>query len=414
MKADIVDVLIVGAGAAGMMCAIEAGRRGRSVRVLDHAPAPGEKIRISGGGRCNFTNLGTGPGNFLGENPRFATSALRRFSQHDFIKRVDRAGIAWHEKTLGQLFCDDSAKQIIRMLTDDMREAGAQLSLGVSVERVGRAGDGFEAALSDGSVVRAQSLVLATGGKSIPKMGATGWAYDTARAFGLRVTETRPALVPLTFEAGLLERLKPLAGVSVEAVVSHRPDPASVNPKGGRPNKETRFAEGLLFTHRGLSGPSILQISSYWREGEAISVAMAPGVDVFARLKAMKAGNGRQAAHTALGQIVPKRLAEVLVEQEQALGTPMGNLADLSDRALRRLDEAVNGWSVKPVGSEGYRTAEVTLGGVATDALDQQTMAARSVPGLYVIGEAADVTGWLGGYNFQWAWSSGWAAGQVC
>ncbi len=399
MKSDITDVLIVGAGAAGMMCAIEAGRRGRSVRIVDHARAPGEKIRISGGGRCNFTNLGTGPGNFLGENPRFATSALRRFTQHDFIKRVDQAGIAWHEKTLGQLFCDDSAKQIIRMLTDDMREAGAVLSLGVAVDRVGREGEVFEAALSDGTVVRARSLVLATGGKSIPKMGASGWAYDTARAFGLRVTETRPALVPLTFEAGLLERLKPLAGVSVEAVVSHG---------------KTRFAEGLLFTHRGLSGPSVLQISSYWREGEAISVAMAPGTDVFARLKAMKAENGRQAPHTALGHLVPKRLAEVLVEQEAAQGTPMGNLADLSDKTLRRLDQAVNGWSVKPVGSEGYRTAEVTLGGVATDRLDQQTLAAKSVPGLYVIGEAVDVTGWLGGYNFQWAWSSGWAAGQVC
>ena len=392
---ETVDVLIVGAGAAGMMCAVEAGRRGRSVRLLDHARAPGEKIRISGGGRCNFTNLGTGPANFLGENPRFATSALKRFSQHDFVKRVDRAGIGWHEKTLGQLFCDDSAKQIIRMLTDDLRAAGARLSLGVSVERVARAGEGFEAALSDGSTVRCASLVLATGGKSIPKMGATGWAYDTARAFGLRVTETRPALVPLTFEAGLLEQWKALAGVSVEAVVSHG---------------KTRFAEGLLFTHRGLSGPSILQISSYWREGEAIAVAMAPGVDVFARLKAMKAENGRQAAHTALGQIVPKRLAEVLVEQEQA----QGNLADLSDKALRRLDQAVNGWSVKPVGSEGYRTAEVTLGGVATDQLDQQTLQAKAVPGLYVIGEAVDVTGWLGGYNFQWAWSSGWAAGQAC
>jgi len=395
MKPEHVDVLIVGAGAAGMMCAVEAGRRGRSVRLLDHARAPGEKIRISGGGRCNFTNLGTGPGNFLGENPRFATSALKRFTQHDFIKRVDKAGIAWHEKTLGQLFCDDSAKQIIRMLTDDLRAAGATLSLGVSVERVAPAGDGFEAALSDGSTVRCASLVLATGGKSIPKMGATGWAYDTARAFGLRVTETRPALVPLTFEAGLLERLKPLAGVSVEAVVAHG---------------KTRFAEGLLFTHRGLSGPSVLQISSYWREGEAISVAMAPGVDVFAALKAMKAENGRQAAHTALGHLLPKRLAELLVEREQA----QGNLADLSDKALRRLDEAVNGWSVKPVGTEGYRTAEVTLGGVATDQLDQQTMAAKSVPGLYVIGEAVDVTGWLGGYNFQWAWSSGWAAGQAC
>ena len=395
MKAEQVDVLIVGAGAAGMMCAIEAGRRGRSVRLIDHARAPGEKIRISGGGRCNFTNLGTGPANFLGENPRFATSALRRFTPQDFTRRVDRAGIAWHEKTLGQLFCDDSAKQIIRMLTDDLRAAGARLTLGVSVERVARTGHGFEAVLSDGSAVRAASLVLATGGKSIPKMGATGWAYDTARAFGLRVTETRPALVPLTFEAGLLDRLRPLAGVSVEAVVSH-----------GR----TRFAEGLLFTHRGLSGPSVLQISSYWREGESISVAMAPGVDVFAQLKAMKAENGRQAVHTALSRLVPKRLAEVLVEQAGLAG----NLADVADRDLRRLDQAVNGWSVKPVGSEGYRTAEVTLGGVATDQLDQQTLAARQVPGLYVIGEAVDITGWLGGYNFQWAWASGWAAGQAC
>ena len=219
MTPQTVDVLIVGAGAAGMMCAIEAGRRGRSVRILDHARAPGEKIRISGGGRCNFTNTGTSPANFLGENPRFATSALKRFTQHDFVKRVDRAGIAWHEKTLGQLFCDDSAKQIIRMLTDDLRAAGVVLSLGVSVERVDRVADGFEAALSDGTVVRSRSLVLATGGKSIPKMGATGWAYDTARQFGLRVTDTRPALVPLTFEAGLLEQTTPLAGVAVDAVI---------------------------------------------------------------------------------------------------------------------------------------------------------------------------------------------------
>ena len=395
MKPEDIDVLIVGAGAAGMMCAIEAGRRGRSVRVVDHARAPGEKIRISGGGRCNFTNLGAGPANFLGENPRFATSALKRYTQHDFIKRVDRAGIAWHEKMLGQLFCDDSAKQIVRMLTDDMREAGVVLSLGTAVERAERVADGFDVRLSDGSALRASSLVLATGGKSIPKMGATGWAYDTARAFGLRVTETRPALVPLTFEPGLLDTLSPLAGLSVEAVVSH---------------ETTRFAEGLLFTHRGLSGPSILQISSYWREGDAITVRLAPGEDVHARLKAAKEENGKQMVHTALGHIVPRRLAESLCEREAV----RGKLAEVGDRALRRLDAAVNAWTVKPVGSEGYRTAEVTLGGVATEDLDQQAMAAKSVPGLYVIGEAVDVTGWLGGYNFQWAWSSGWAAGQVC
>lgn len=395
MKPASIDVLIVGAGAAGMMCAWEAGRRGRSVVVVDHARAPGEKIRISGGGRCNFTNLGCGPHAFLGENPRFATSALKRFTQRDFLRRVEAAGIGWHEKTLGQLFCDDSARSIVRLLTNGMSGVGARLQLGVSVDGVSRNGDGFEARLSDGGVVRSRSLVLATGGKSIPKMGATGWAYDVARSFGLRVTETRPGLVPLTFDPEWLAVWAGLSGVSVEAVVSHA---------------RTRFAEGLLFTHRGLSGPSILQISSYWRPGEAITVSMAPGLDVFATLKAMKAEAGRQSAHTALARLVPKRIAERLVEVEGV----QGNLADLPDRTLRRIDEAVNAWSIRPTGSEGYRTAEVTLGGVATDQLDQQTLEARSVPGLYVIGEAVDVTGWLGGYNFQWAWSSGWAAGQAC
>ena len=389
------DVLVIGAGAAGMMCAIEAGRRGRRVLVVDHADRPGEKIRISGGGRCNFTNLGCGPANFLGENPRFATSALRRYTQHDFIKRIDKAGIAWHEKTLGQLFCDDSAKQIVRMLTDDLRAGGVELKLGVSIDGLERVGERFEARLSDGSVVRAASVVIATGGKSIPKMGATGWAYEVARRFGLRVTDTRPALVPLTFEAGLLEQLKPLAGVAVDVVAE----------AGG-----ARFPEAMLFTHRGLSGPAILQISSYWKEGDPITVAMAPGRDVFARLKTAKEENGKQAVHTALAQIVPRRLAESLAQREGA----SGKLAELSDKRLRALDAAVNGWTVKPVGSEGYRTAEVTLGGVDTAALDQTTMAVKTAPGLFFIGEAVDITGWLGGYNFQWAWSSGWAAGQAC
>ncbi|WP_295197360.1 NAD(P)/FAD-dependent oxidoreductase [uncultured Brevundimonas sp.] len=398
----LVDVLVVGAGAAGMMAAIEAGRRGRRVRVVDHADRPGEKIRISGGGRCNFTNLGCGPANFLGENPRFATSALRRYTQHDFVKRIDRAGIAWHEKTLGQLFCDDSAKQIVRMLTDDMAAAGVVLSLNTGVTRIERSGEGFTAILSDGSQVTAASLIVATGGKSIPKMGATGWAYEVARQFDIRVTETRPALVPLTFEAGLLETLTPLAGVAVDASVASAPEGAKA--------RKASFNEAMLFTHRGLSGPAILQVSSYWREGEAVVASMAPGRDVFEELKAAKASNGKQAVHTALGHIVPRRLAESLCQREGA----SGNLADLSDKVLRRLDQAVNAWAVKPVGSEGYRTAEVTLGGVDTAALDQQTMQAKAVPGLYFIGEAVDVTGWLGGYNFQWAWSSGWAAGQVC
>lgn len=388
------DVLIVGAGAAGMMCAIEAGRRGRRVRIIDHAANPGEKIRISGGGRCNFTNLGTGVHAFLGRNPRFATSALKRFTQHDFIKRIDQAGIAWHEKTLGQLFCDDSAKQIITWLTGQMAEAGVDLSLGMGVDHCRRSGEGFQVRLSDGSAVECRSLVLATGGKSIPKMGATGWALDTARSFGLEVTDTRPALVPLTFDPDRLARWAPLAGVSVQAEVRHG---------------KTRFAEGLLFTHRGLSGPSILQISSYWREGDAITVSLAPDRDVFRSLRDARSEHGKQAIHTALSQLIPRRLAEAICGAEAVAG----NLGDLSDARLRQLDQAVNGWSVKPVGSEGYRTAEVMLGGIATADLDQQTMMARTVPGLFAIGEAVDITGWLGGYNFQWAWSSGWVAGQA-
>ena len=380
-----------------MMCAIEAGRRGRRVLVVDHARAPGEKIRISGGGRCNFTNLDAGrTDRFLGANPRFASSALGRYTPADFIARVDKAGIAWHEKTLGQLFCDDSAKQIVRMLTEGMREAGVELRLGTSVEAFDRSGDGFTLTLSDGAEVSCASLVVASGGKSIPKMGATGWGYDVARRFGLTLTETRPALVPLTFEAGLLEQTTPLAGVAVDAVVM-----------AGK----TKFEEAILFTHRGLSGPAILQISSYWREGEAITLAMAPGVPVLERLKARKAENGgKQAVHTALSEIVPRRLAETLTAREGA----NGKLAEVGDKVLARLETAVNAWTVKPVGSEGYRTAEVTLGGVSTDALDQKTMEAKSVPGLFFIGEVVDITGWLGGYNFQWAWSSGWAAGQVC
>lgn len=388
------DVVIVGAGAAGMMCAVEAGRRGRSVLVVDHAKAPGEKIRISGGGRCNFTNLNTDPKSFLSQNPRFALSALRRYTPKDFIAAVDARGIAWHEKALGQLFCDGSAMQIVTMLTDLMADAGVELRLTTGVERVDREGAGFALTLSDGARVGCASLVVATGGKSIPKMGATGWAYDIARQFGLNVIDTRPALVPLTFEIGLLERWKDLSGVAIDAVVGC---------------DRTKFAEAMLFTHRGLSGPAILQTSSYWREGQEIAVAMAPGVDIFAALKAAKGSNPRQAVHTALGAFLPDRLARKLAEDAGA----RGNLADTPDAVLRALDAAVNHWRVKPVGSEGYRTAEVTLGGVDTRDLNSTTMAANAVPGLYFIGECVDVTGWLGGYNFQWAWSSGWAAGQV-
>lgn len=391
-RTPVVDVVVIGAGAAGLMCAIEAGRRGRRVVVIDHARAPGEKIRISGGGRCNFTNRDAGPRNYLSANPGFCISALKRFSAQDFIRRVDARGIAWHEKTLGQLFCDGSARQIVDMLTDGLREAGGELRLSTSVGQIDRTPDGFALATTTGPLA-CRSLVVASGGKSIPKMGATGFGYEVAERFGLKLQPTRPGLVPLTLDPALLERLSPLAGVAVEARVSHG---------------KTRFEEGLLFTHRGLSGPAILQISSYWREGDDIAIAMAPGADVFAHLRAARAAHGRQAAASVLAGLLPKRLAQTIAEREAG----PGNLADLSDKVLRRIDEAVNSWRLKPTGSEGYRTAEVTLGGVDTDGLDSRTLQAREVPGLYFIGEVVDVTGWLGGYNFQWAWSSGWVAGQ--
>tara|TARA_R110002012_G_scaffold213121_1_gene384203 strand:- start:332 stop:1510 length:1179 start_codon:yes stop_codon:yes gene_type:complete len=388
-----VDCLIIGAGAAGMMCAAEAGKRGRSVLIVDHAGAPGEKIRISGGGRCNFTNLRTAPENFLSENPRFCISALRRYTQRDFIALVEKHNIAYHEKTLGQLFCDSSAKAIIDMLLAELGAAGARLELSTKVDKIERQGEMFRVALSSGPV-EAASLVIATGGKSIPKMGATGFAYTVAEQFGIRVVEPRPGLVPLTYDAAMLDRLKPLSGISVDAVVA---------------SGKTRFAEGLLFTHRGLSGPSILQISSYWKEGGEITVDLAPGTDIAARLIAGKAAHGKQAVQTALSENLPKRLAAAIAE-ETGMARPLG---DTSDKALRQLGDRVNNWQVKPSGSEGYRTAEVTLGGIDTAALNQKTMEVKTVPGLYVIGEAVDVTGWLGGYNFQWAWSSGWSAGQA-
>ena len=388
------DVVVIGAGAAGMMCAIEAGRRGRRVLALDHARAAGEKIRISGGGRCNFTNLHTAPDRFLSANPSFCISALSRYTARDFIALVDRHRIAWHEKTLGQLFCDDSARQIIDMLLGEMRRHGVTLRLGVTAADISaRDGGGFTLS-AGGEAVACAALVVATGGKSIPKMGATGFGYDVARQFGVPVTETRPGLVPLTFETGLLERIKPLAGVAVDARVA-----------SGR----TRFDEAMLFTHRGVSGPVILQISSYWLPGGEIAVDMAPGVDIYEALRAAKAENGRRQVETALSPHLPKRLAQIIAECEGAVR----NLADTPDRTLARIAEAVNRWRVKPVGSEGYRTAEVTLGGVDTRALESRTLEAKSTPGLYFIGEVVDVTGWLGGYNFQWAWASGWSAGQV-
>ena len=391
------DVVILGAGAAGLMAAIEAGRRGRRVIVLDHARAPGEKIRISGGGRCNFTNRALTRQNamqrFLSANPRFALSALSRYTPDDFIARIDAAGIAWHEKHLGQLFCDGKATQVVDLLLRDLRAAGGELRLQVSIEGVSRTPHGFSVATSAGPIL-AHSVIVATGGKSIPKMGATGIGYQIARDFGLGLIETRPALVPLTFAEQDLARSAPLSGIALEARVAHG---------------KIGFDEALLFTHRGLSGPAILQISSYWREGDTIEVDLMPGRDIAADLADQRASAGKQALHNALARHMPDKLAQYVVTDTGLTG----RLADQPNTALAKIAERVHRWQVRPVGSEGYRTAEVTLGGVDTTELDAKTLQARAVEGLYFIGEVVDVTGWLGGYNFQWAWASGWAAGQV-
>jgi predicted Rossmann fold flavoprotein len=391
------DVVILGAGAAGMMAAIEAGRRGRSVLVVDHAKYAGEKIRISGGGRCNFTNINAttdkGRDRFLSQNPRFALSALSRYTPDMFIALVRDHGIAFHEKTLGQLFCDGPATQINTMLLGEMRKAGVTLVLETGVENVSKEETGFAVTLST-SFVTCDSLVVATGGKSIPKMGATGLGYQLATQFGLRLTETRPALVPLTFETGALDKLKDLSGIATPAIVSHG---------------KTAFEEALLFTHRGLSGPAILQISSYWREGDTIAVDLLPHQDAVEALRAARKATPKVQVQTVLAGLLPKKLAQLLGEE---LDLP-GMIGDFSDKKLALVEAKLKAWTLKPVGSEGYRTAEVTLGGVDTRDLDARTMAARDVPGLFFVGEVVDVTGWLGGYNFQWAWASGWAAGQV-
>jgi predicted Rossmann fold flavoprotein len=387
------DVLVLGGGAAGLMCAIEAAKRGRKVLVIDHARNPAEKIRISGGGRCNFTNIHCSPANFLSQNPRFCVSALKRYTQQDFLKLVEKHRISWHEKTLGQLFCDNSAKDIIRMLLDELEVAGGVLQLETEIKAIEKPDDRFSVSTSKGPL-RAASLVVATGGPSIPKMGATGFGYDLAKRFGHNVIAPRAALVPLTFSDANKELCGRLAGVSVDAIVSFR---------------KTSFREGLLFTHRGLSGPSVLQISSYWQEGQPISVNLSPEADVFEALRSARQDNPKQDLKTALGGLLPNRLAD---ELSQAFALK-GRLADQSDKVLRRAAEQLNRWQLTPVGTEGYRTAEVTLGGVDTKELSSKTMESTKVPGLYFIGEVVDVTGHLGGFNFQWAWSSGHAAGQV-
>ena len=383
------DAIILGAGGAGLMAAAVAGQRGRRVLVIDHADEPGKKILISGGGRCNFTNLGVAPDRYLSANPHFAKSALGRYGAQDFLALVERHGIAWHEKTLGQLFCDGSARQIVAMLLDECRAGGVTLAIGEAIRDVAHGDGGFRVAHGDRTST-APALVIATGGPSIPKLGATGFAYDLARRFGLKVVEPRPALVPLTLP-GEEALFRSLSGVSAPVVA-----------RCGK----AAFPEAALFTHRGLSGPAILQVSSYWRHGQPIAVDFLPG-----RPKGWLVETKRTRPRASLKTILPlpDRLAEALTER---LGLD-GELGTLTDARLAGIEQQLAHWTFHPNGSEGFAKAEVTVGGIATDGLSSKTMAARHLPGLYAIGEAVDVTGWLGGYNFQWAWASGWAAGQA-
>ena len=390
MAARPYDCVILGAGAAGLMCAIHAGATGKRVLVLDHARAAGEKIRISGGGRCNFTNLDVTAANFISQNPHFAKSALARYTQWDFIDLLAQHNVTWHEKTLGQLFCDTSAKDIVRVLLDEVARAGGEIRVNTGVSGVTKADSGFIVTLEDGRAIPAAHLVIATGGKSIPKMGATGFGYQIAEQFGHGIIDPRPALVPLTFG----DTFAPLAGTAL---------PARVTCNG------TTFDESILFTHRGLSGPAILQISSYWREGDAISVNLIPDGTGYDTLRARRTVDGRKAIGTVLGDLLPGRLAAYWTEHHGL----SGNLADWSDKRLTELTDQIAAWSLTPSGSEGYRTAEVTLGGVDTATLSSKDMSSTLIPNLYFIGEVVDVTGWLGGYNFQWAWSSGAAAGRA-
>ncbi|WP_031235280.1 NAD(P)/FAD-dependent oxidoreductase [Asticcacaulis sp. AC402] len=389
------DVVILGAGAAGLMCGIEAARRGRKVVVLDHAAKPAEKIRISGGGKCNFTHLKTTPKNFLSRNPSFCISALKRFTAWHFLDRVIKRGIAYYEKTEGQLFCENGAQDIINMLLDDLESAGGQLWLNTEISGVHQTEDGFEIKTSR-TTLACSKVVVATGGLSIPKMGATGLAYEIARQFGHSIIDTRAGLVPFTLGDEKLAVLGGLSGVSLEAAVT-----------AGK----TKFGDGFLFTHRGLSGPSVLQISSYWDLGQPVTVDLLPGQDAMAVLMEKKRDRPKAMLTTIASEILPKRLAEKWLE---IFALPAEKrMADLNKSEMQTLADAINRWTFTPMGTEGYRTAEVTLGGIDTDGLSSQTMESKLVPGLYFIGECVDVTGWLGGYNFQWAWSSGWAAGQV-
>ena len=386
------DVVIIGSGAAGMMCAIEAGKRGRKVLLLDHAKKIGEKIRISGGGRCNFTNVNTDQSRFISSNPSYIISALAKYTHEDFIKLMKKHKIKFHEKKLGQLFCDESAQQIIDMLHLECSYANVDLLSGTSISSVKKNENSFLINTIKDEYL-CESLVVATGGLSVPKIGASKFGYEIAKQFGLNIIETLPALVPLTFSEDLLKKCKELSGLSVEASVT---------------SDQILFEEGMLFTHRGLSGPSILQISSYWKLGQKIKINLAPLNNIFHHFQNKKEISPRQDVISTLSEIIPKRLASMICDETKI----SGRIADLPNKLLNDLSVKINNWSIKPTGSEGYRTAEVTLGGVDTNELSSKTMMTKNIDGLYFIGEVVDVTGHLGGYNFQWAWSSGFVAGQ--
>ena len=386
------DVIIVGAGAAGMMSAIEAGKRGRKVLLVDHSKKIGEKIRISGGGRCNFTNIHTEANKFISQNPKFVISALNQYTQNDFINLIKKHNIKFHEKKLGQLFCDESAQQIVDLLLLECENANVVLKKEIMIIDIGKKAEQYFITTNSNQYY-SDSLIIATGGLSIPKIGASNFGYEVAKKFNLDIIETLPALVPLTFSEKILGICKELTGLSVEAVVSF---------------KKTFFEEGMLFTHRGLSGPSILQISSYWKLGDNININLTPKLNIFKSLQEKKKLKPKQDIGVIISEILPKRLAQIICKENEV----SGNICELSSKKLKQLSDSINAWVINPTGSEGYRTAEVTLGGINTNELSSKTMMVKKHPGLFFIGEVVDVTGHLGGYNFQWAWSSGFVAGQ--
>ena len=386
------DVIIIGAGAAGMMSAIESGKRGRKVLLVDHAKKIGEKIRISGGGRCNFTNTNTHPSKFISKNPKFVISALSQYTQNDFINLIKKHNIKFHEKKLGQLFCDQSAQQIVDMLLLECQNANVSIMKETVINEVDKKGDKY-IIVGGKDKYSCKSLIIATGGLSVPKIGASKFGYDVAKKFNMNIVETLPALVPLTFNEKILSLCKELSGLSLEAVVFF---------------DKTFFQEGMLFTHRGLSGPSILQISSYWKLGDNIKINLSPKLDVFELLERVKKSNPKHDIINIITEILPKRLASIICKENNV----SGNISELPNKLLKQLSESINTWIISPIGSEGYRTAEVTLGGVNTNEISSKTMMSKNNPGLFFIGEVVDVTGHLGGYNFQWAWSSGFVAGQ--